>query len=75
MRKLYCFLCVAGFLFSVSNASAAEADANPSFRHEVIVTARGYAASQSDTPGGVAVTTSEEIALAPKGSLVDALER
>jgi hemoglobin/transferrin/lactoferrin receptor protein len=41
----------------------------------ITVTARGYAASQSDTPGGVAVATSEEIVLAPKGSLVDSLER
>lgn len=41
----------------------------------VLVTARGYATSQSNTPGGVAVVTAREIALAPKGSIADALER
>jgi hemoglobin/transferrin/lactoferrin receptor protein len=41
----------------------------------ITVTARGYAASRSDTPGGVAVATEQEIILAPKGSIVDALDR
>ena len=41
----------------------------------VTVTARGYAASQSDTPGGVGVADERDITLAPKGSIVDALER
>ncbi|MDR2077199.1 MAG: TonB-dependent receptor [Desulfovibrio sp.] len=41
----------------------------------IIVTARGYAASQSDTPGGVAVASQEDIVLAPRGSLADSLGR
>ncbi|MFH1060580.1 MAG: TonB-dependent receptor [Pseudomonadota bacterium] len=39
----------------------------------VLISARGRPASQSDTPGGVGVATSAEIALAPKASLADAL--
>lgn len=41
----------------------------------VTVTARGYAASQSDTPGSVGVAEEKDITLAPKGSIVDALQR
>ncbi len=41
----------------------------------VVVTARGYATSQSNTPGSVGVVTAEGIELAPKGSLADSLEK
>ena len=75
MKNLYCFLYVVCLLLSASAAIAAETNANPSLRHEVIVTARGYAASQSETPGSVGVVTEREITLAPKGSLVDSLQR
>ena len=74
MNKLYCGLYCAGLLFSSSTALAAEAAADPSLRHEVLVTARGYAASQSETPGSVGVVTERDITLAPKGSLVDSLQ-
>ena len=41
----------------------------------VVVTARGYAASLSETPGSVGVATSRDIAVAPKASLADVLSR
>ncbi|MDR2799688.1 MAG: TonB-dependent receptor plug domain-containing protein, partial [Desulfovibrio sp.] len=41
----------------------------------VTVTARGYAASQSETPGSVGVVDERDISLAPKGSIVDSLQR
>lgn len=64
-----------GMLFFSPLAFAADADKEETALDPVLVTARGYATSQSNTPGGVAVVTEREIALAPKGSIVDALER
>ena len=74
MKKLYCSLYCVGFLFSALTAVASESAADPSLRHEVVVTARGYAASQSETPGSVGVVTDRDITLAHKGSLVDSLQ-
>ncbi|MDR1934220.1 MAG: TonB-dependent receptor [Candidatus Accumulibacter sp.] len=57
-------------------AYAAETGGQEITLDPVTVTARGYAASQSDTPGGVGVATDDDImAAARKGSIVDALER
>ncbi|MDL2283981.1 TonB-dependent receptor [Oxalobacter sp. OttesenSCG-928-P03] len=72
MKKAVWTLC-ASLLFQL--AFAEEPDKNEVAMDPVLVTARGYATSQSNTPGGVAVVTEREIALAPKGSIVDALQR
>ena len=74
MKKFLSGLCCAVLLLSASVAAAAETAADPALRHEVIVTARGYAASQSETSGSVGVVTERDITLAPRGSLVDSLQ-
>jgi len=63
-----------GLLFFTQTVFAADPD-DEMAKNPVLVTARGYATSQSNTPGGVAVVTDREIALAPKGSIADALDR
>jgi hemoglobin/transferrin/lactoferrin receptor protein len=64
------FLCI-----STERAAQAAETGSAILLDTVTVTARGYAASQSDTPGGVGVATEQDIALAHKGSIMDALER
>lgn len=61
-------------LFFVQGVFAADSDTESAVLDPVLVTARGYATSQSNTPGGVAVVTEQEITLAPKGSIVNALQ-
>ena len=73
VRKTFLPLCM---LFMTSPLSANDTIDNSAIFDPVIVTARGYAASQSDTPGSVAVVTEEDIATAHrKGSIVDTLEK
>lgn len=75
MKRLFPLVLALGI---VMIAPSAKADPNQSSEYTldpIIVTARGYAASQSDTPGSIGVVDERDIALAPKGSIVDALER
>ncbi len=67
-------LCALAAEQSTAPEAAARSD-SPLLMDPVIVTARGYAASQSETPGSVGVVTSEEISVDPKGSLADSLTR
>lgn len=64
-----------GILFFALSTHAADTDDSEVGMNPVFVTARGYATSLSNTPGGVAVVTEQDIALSPKGSIADALER
>jgi hemoglobin/transferrin/lactoferrin receptor protein len=65
----------AGAAVTAPASKAAQPEEQGYLMDPVVVTARGYAASQSDTPGGVGVVTAEDITLARKGSIVDALEK
>jgi hemoglobin/transferrin/lactoferrin receptor protein len=74
-KRLIVALALAGIM-TTSNAGIAQTDHNKEYVLDpVTVTARGYAVSQSDTPGSVGVVEGKAITLAPKGSIVDALER
>lgn len=66
---------VAAFLTLTPPAHAQNQDAGALIMDPVVVTARGYAAPQSETPGSIEVATSDDISAAPKGSLVDAISR
>ncbi|MDR1124734.1 MAG: TonB-dependent receptor [Deltaproteobacteria bacterium] len=72
---LLALLLSAGAALAAPASKAAQPEGQGYLLDPVVVTARGYAASQSDTPGGVGVVTEEDIRLARKGSLVDALEK
>lgn len=72
---LLALLLSAGAALAAPASKAAQPDGQGYLLDPVVVTARGYAASQSDTPGGVGVVTEEDITLARKGSIVDALEK
>lgn len=73
MKRLPTLVLALGAAMTAQNAGAAQSGENT--LGPLTVTARGYATSQSDTPGSVGVVTEKDIALAPKGSIVDALER
>lgn len=76
MKRFCVFALAVAVLTAAPGANAAQTGKNELIRlAPVTVTARGYAASQSDTPGSVGVAEEKDIALAPKGSIVDALER
>lgn len=62
-------------ILTASGAVSAEIKETDYLFEAMTVTARGYAVSQSDTPGSVGVATEKDISLAPKGSIVDALEK
>ena len=72
---LLALLLSAGAALAAPASKAAQPEGQGYLMDPVVVTARGYAASQSDTPGGVGVVTEEDITLARKGSIVDALEK
>ena len=80
MKKLCTIALAIGMALAANNAGAAspvDTAVSPGTvtLDAVTVTARGYAASQSDTPGSVGVVEEKEIALSPRGSIVDALQR
>ncbi len=75
MKRIYGTLLLLGVLTAALAAPAAGAENEAVMMDPVTVTARGYAASQSDTPGSVGVVTEKEITLAPKGSIADSLTR
>lgn len=76
MKTLFTLVLALGVAITASGARAAQNSQSGDYVLDpVTVTARGYAVSQSDTPGGVGVAEEKEITLAPKGSIVDALER
>jgi hemoglobin/transferrin/lactoferrin receptor protein len=74
MKIRSALVCLLGVILCALPARAAQDDGVLTLE-PITVTARGYAASQSETPGGVAVAVERDIVLAPKGSLVDSLER
>jgi hemoglobin/transferrin/lactoferrin receptor protein len=67
-------LCVAATLFFAADTDADTTNTNILPLHTVTVTARGYAAPQSETPGSIGVVTERDIAVAPKSSLADSLQ-
>jgi hemoglobin/transferrin/lactoferrin receptor protein len=73
MKKL--LVLMLGCMMAVPCAQAAQNTEAEYTLEPITVTARGYATSQSDTPGSVGVAEEKDITLAPKGSIVDALER
>ena len=75
MKTLFTLIFALGIVMTASSAQAAQSPDKEYTLDPVIVTARGYAVSQSDTPGSVGVAQEKDITLAPKGSIVDALER
>lgn len=76
MKTVFAFILALGTVMGASGATAAPSGQNAvRTLAPVTVTARGYAVSQSDTPGSVGVAHEKDMALAPKGSIVDALER
>jgi hypothetical protein len=75
MKTLFTLVLVFGIVMAVPLAEAAQSSQSGEYVLDpVIVTARGYATSQSDTPSSEGIATEKEISLAPKGSIVDALE-
>lgn len=63
------------FLFAAFILTATQGMAGEIVLDKVIVSARGTDSIQSLTPGGTGVVTEEEILLAPKPSIADALSR
>ena len=75
MKKVYALVAALGLVVMASAARAAPSATDVYALDVVTVTARGYAVSQSDTPGSVGVVQERDITLAPKGSVVDSLQR
>lgn len=75
MKNVFTLVLALGIVVTAAGARAAESRNSEYALDPVTVTARGYATSQSDTPGSVGVANEKDIALAPKASVVDALKR
>jgi hemoglobin/transferrin/lactoferrin receptor protein len=75
MNKTYAAACMLAAALMSRTAPAAAADSAALRLDPVTVTARGYAAPQSQTPGGVGVVMQEDLARAPQASVADSLDR
>ena len=75
MKRICLIIAALVVILASPAARAAESQSDTYTIDPVLVTARGYAVSQSNTPGSTGVVESREIVLAPKASLADSLGR
>ncbi|MDR1490914.1 MAG: TonB-dependent receptor plug domain-containing protein, partial [Desulfovibrio sp.] len=73
MKRIFTFVLALGMIACPARFAHSKDEAY--MLDPITVTARGYAASQSETPGSVGVVDERDISLAPKGSIVDSLQR